>query len=277
MLTIGSSDMPVIMGVSPYSTPLELWQIKVGQVRPGKQNYAMRRGTEMEPIARKWFNERMLLKFEPQLMKHPDVPAFTASLDGWEPKTKQAVEIKFSGEKDHSTAKSGKVPEHYLVQVHWQYIVSGAKNIYYLSYREKDPVILEVPKPTEEEQTRLIQAAAKFLELVKSRVPPPLTDDDTLVFNEKEAMELSNEYQIKIRLMDNLKKELESIRSRIVEKAKTLNHGLIDFGGCMVYKSTRKGKIDYDKIPLPEGFDLETLREPETEVFTVKAKVNEPE
>jgi len=272
MLTIGASDMPIIMGVSPYKTPLDLWKVKTGLAKPEKQNWAQKVGTELEPVARAWFNERMLLKFEPCLMKHPDVPAFTASLDGWCAKTRQAVEIKNSGLKDHTTSRSGKVPDHYLHQVQWQYIVSGAKNIYYLSYQEKDPVILEVAKPTQAEETALIQAAASFLELVKSRVPPPLSKDDYLVFSDRETMDLATDYRIKLRQVDALKEEIEGIRSKLVDKAKTLNHGKVDFGGCFVYKSTRKGQIDYKKTPIPEGFDVETLRGPETEIFTVKAK-----
>lgn len=35
--TVGGSDVAAIFGVSPWTTPLELWKIKKGQMKPAKK------------------------------------------------------------------------------------------------------------------------------------------------------------------------------------------------------------------------------------------------
>ena len=270
--TVGSSDVPIIMGLSPYSTPIELWKLKTGKVKPQAQNFAQARGTEMEPVAREWFNTRMMLDFQPRVFVHKDVPKFTASLDGYCEKTNQAVEIKFSGAKDHGTAKSGKIPEHYLAQIHWQYIVSGASTIYYLSYQEKDPVILEAPRPTDEEADKLIKSAAKFLELVRTKVEPEITEKDYMIVKSEEHKAIGDEYIAKLTELERVKNELEAIRSRLIASSEILGHPKIDFGNCIVYKTTKQGAVDYTRVPELSGVDLDAYRKPGTEFYTVKAK-----
>jgi len=270
--TVGSSDIPIILGLSPYSTPIELWKIKTGITKPGAQNFAQAAGTAMEPIAREWFNKRMMLDFQPKVFAHKDVAAFTASVDGYCAKTNQVVEIKFSGARDHGTAKSGKIPEHYLAQVHWQYIVSGASTVYYLSYQEKDPVILEAPKPTPEQTELMIKKAATFLELVRTKVQPELTDKDYMIVKSEEHKLIGTQYREKLALLEAVKVELEEIRKRLIASCEILGHPKVDFGNCIVYKTTKQGAVDYGKIQALEGVDLEPYRKPATEFYTVKIK-----
>jgi putative phage-type endonuclease len=270
--TVGSSDIPVIMGLSPYSTPIELWKIKTGLTKPSAQNFAQARGVEMEPIARAWFNTRMMLDFQPRVFAHKDVPAFTASVDGYCEKTNQVVEIKFSGARDHGTAKGGKVPEHYLAQCHWQYIVSGAATVYYLSYQENDSVILEVPKPSPETVDKMVKEAARFLELVRTKVQPELTEKDYMIVKSEEHIKIGTEYREKLALLEAVKLEVEEIRTRLIKSCEVLNHPKVDFGNCIVYKTTKQGSVDYGKIPNLEGVDLEQYRKPSTEYYTVKIK-----
>jgi len=46
---IGSSDVPTILGLSPWSTPYDLWMMKTGQVPGVIENDAMRMGSALEP------------------------------------------------------------------------------------------------------------------------------------------------------------------------------------------------------------------------------------
>lgn len=56
---VGFSEIAVVMGKSPYLTPLELWRIKVGLDEPKEETFAMRWGKETEEIALKLFVEHM--------------------------------------------------------------------------------------------------------------------------------------------------------------------------------------------------------------------------
>ena len=51
--TVGGSDVAVILGISPWMTPLELWMIKKGRMKPTpKGNLGqLEMGHLLEPIA----------------------------------------------------------------------------------------------------------------------------------------------------------------------------------------------------------------------------------
>ena len=55
--TIGGSDVAAIFGVSPWTTPLELWLIKKGRMKPPKKANAdqLQMGHLLEPIAAYWY------------------------------------------------------------------------------------------------------------------------------------------------------------------------------------------------------------------------------
>jgi putative phage-type endonuclease len=55
--SIGSSDIPVIMGVDAYRTPLDLFLIKTGKVGPTADNKFTRRGRKLEPVVAEYFSE----------------------------------------------------------------------------------------------------------------------------------------------------------------------------------------------------------------------------
>ena len=58
---IGGSDAPIVMGVSPYSTPLDLWLLKTGQEKPvevqAATNRAAMMGHRLESIVAQEFAE----------------------------------------------------------------------------------------------------------------------------------------------------------------------------------------------------------------------------
>jgi putative phage-type endonuclease len=260
--TIGSSDIPIIMGLSPYKTPLQLWQLKTGLVEPEAQNFAQARGTEMEPVAREWFNNKMNLNFKPKSFAKGRM---TASLDGWNEATKQAVEIKFSGKDDHGLSCTGIVPPHYLAQVHWQYYVSDAEKIYYLSYQPNDSVIIEVPKPTERELQRLIDGALKFIEMVDNKIPPPLTDMDQMIVEDQELVSLAREYETYMSIIKMNQEKADAIKEKLLESAKGIGHKRIAIGAVSITKATRKGSIDTSSWA-----EAELHRKPDTEYYVVK-------
>ena len=55
--TVGGSDVAAIFGVSPWTTPLELWLIKKGRMKPPKKmnQDQLAMGHMLEPIAAEWY------------------------------------------------------------------------------------------------------------------------------------------------------------------------------------------------------------------------------
>ncbi len=55
MKGLGSSDAGTVMGVSPFSTPLKLWRLKLGMDPPVAESEAMRNGHYLEPAVAEFF------------------------------------------------------------------------------------------------------------------------------------------------------------------------------------------------------------------------------
>ncbi len=141
---VGSSDASAIMGVSPWDTPLTLWETKLG-LRPAKDlSYAMARGIELESEARAYISEKTGIKFAPARIFSDEYPFMMANLDGLSECGQYSVELKCPGLLDHAKAIAGVVPEKYFPQLQHQMIVSGHKIMYYLSYMPGDPIIVKV-------------------------------------------------------------------------------------------------------------------------------------
>lgn len=58
--TVGGSDVAAIFGVSPWTTPLELWMIKKGRIKPPPKSNPdqLEMGHLLEPIAAYWYRKK---------------------------------------------------------------------------------------------------------------------------------------------------------------------------------------------------------------------------
>ncbi len=139
-----ASDSATVLGISPYSTPLQLWEEKLG-LRPERPaNSAMERGTRLEPIARDIFEKKYRILMMPEVKIHPIDTWMMASLDGISLDGKEILEIKCTNRKNHEIAKAGKIPEYYKPQVQHQIYVSGVDYSYYCSFDSVDIVVVVV-------------------------------------------------------------------------------------------------------------------------------------
>ena len=76
--TVGGSDVAAIFGLSPWTTPLELWLTKKGRMKaPAKSNEdQLEMGHLLEPIAAHWFEKKTgnLVTDDTNLYQHADHP-----------------------------------------------------------------------------------------------------------------------------------------------------------------------------------------------------------
>lgn len=143
---IGASDAPIIMGVSPYKTPRELWLEKTGRKPPFAGSWATERGTRLEPLARNHYEAVTGYVVQPHCQAHPDYPWMRASLDGITFEGDLILEIKCPGKEAHAQALAGEVPEKYRPQIQHQLAVTGARVCHYFSFDgEKGCLVVAVP------------------------------------------------------------------------------------------------------------------------------------
>ena len=142
---IGASDAAIILEISPWKTPYQLWKEKVfgsDEVFNG----AMRRGMEMEPQAREAFENLTGLCVMPKVLIHPVRNWQMASLDGITFDGDVIVELKCPNKKVHAMAKEGKLPDYYMAQVQHQMSVAEVDMAYYFSFNGIDGALVEVKR-----------------------------------------------------------------------------------------------------------------------------------
>src|SRR5438067_2704354 len=115
-----ASETPVVLGISPWQTPYQLWQIKLELVKP-QVTAAMLRGTELEPAARAAYEALTGHVMQPLVLVDGES---SASLDGITLAGDRVLEIKcpFKGRDSTlwKTVAQGVLPEHYQFQLQHQ-------------------------------------------------------------------------------------------------------------------------------------------------------------
>ena len=144
---LGASDAPAILGISPWTTPLELWKEKrtalvgnkarerTNKHRVPRETPAMARGKRLEPEARELLEALTGIQAQALCAVHDDLEWLKASLDGYDPALDLILEIKCPNSGAHSKALSGSIPEYYWPQVvHQALVVGGSGKVLYVSY-----------------------------------------------------------------------------------------------------------------------------------------------
>ena len=83
--TVGGSDVAAIFGVSPWTTPMELWLIKKGRMKPAAKSNSnqLMMGHLLEPIAAYWYGQKTgnTVIEDTHLYQHADHPYALANFD----------------------------------------------------------------------------------------------------------------------------------------------------------------------------------------------------
>lgn len=212
---IGGSDAPIIMGVSPWTTPLELWLTKMGLVPEVEQNDAMRRGAAMEPIARAVYEAQTGQVVQPAYLIHPEHEWLRASLDGLSFDGDVATEIKCPGKSVHEEAKEGRVPDRYWPQIQHYLMVSGAEVLHYWSFDGVDGVLVPV-EPDRHYHDDLFDKERAFWWYVVNGTPPEQPAYEGRVeYKDADILALAANYARLMADADRVKRELERAKARL--------------------------------------------------------------
>jgi len=122
--TIGGSDVSIVFGVNPWTTPLELWRIKKGLMQPDDSANANQKemGCLMEPIVAHWYGKLTgnTVIEDTSLYQHAGHPYALANLDYrmQDAAGKLGVlEIKTTSWHKAGDWADGAIPYHYELQV----------------------------------------------------------------------------------------------------------------------------------------------------------------
>ena len=253
-----ASETPAVMGVSPWVTPYQLWQLRTGR-REQQVNAAMARGTALEPVARACYERLTGYVMQPLVLEAGD---YSASLDGLTLDGQLALEIKCPVRgRESSLWKSvaeGVIPEHYGLQVEHQLMVAGAEQAHLFVYdAETDSGLLVDVLPQPERWEGIRRAWDQFMQHIEQDTPPALSDRDQ-VQRSDEAWRQAAEHYLRIkREADELAAQLDAAKAALID----LTQAPSEAGyGVTVSRYWKAGAVDYKKVPQLQGLDLEAYR-----------------
>lgn len=174
---IGSSDIGTVMGKNQYQTVKTLWLEKTGQKDPEdlSDNFFVKRGQQLEPIAREIFNERTNSIFTPATFVHEEFPYMKFSADGIDFDKNEIIEIKCMMSKNHEKAIKDNAPsESYYLQMQWGLMITGAKVCHFVAYNPEypEPIFTKIIEPDKSIFSDMQKAAHWFWKCVEEKLDP---------------------------------------------------------------------------------------------------------
>ena len=166
---IGASDAPAIMGENPWKSKKALIEEKLGIRKQFSGNAATRRGSQLEPEARRIYTSLTNTDIDPSVLQSKTYLWQAASVDGINATKGILVEIKCGVKSYEYTERTNKVPLYYKAQLQHILCVTGFESINYFSYLPgKIPLSIKVFRDEEYIQ-ELISAELEFIDELKLR------------------------------------------------------------------------------------------------------------
>jgi putative phage-type endonuclease len=221
---IGASDVAAILGISPWCTAYELWEIKTGRKDGHLENFAVMRGQRLEPKARAYFELKTGIQMSPAVRVSESEPLFMASYDGINEEIGAALEIKCPGLTNHTKIKAGVIPEYYKCQLEQQLLVTPQlKKVFFMSFYEneeggdRDVQILEyVSNP--ELRRAIISDGKKFWDYVLKDQPPPLAKKDPMIVTDPDLVTLFQALKQADSTIQTAQLDYDGFRQEIIDR-----------------------------------------------------------
>lgn len=310
---LGSSDAAVLVGWSPWKKIDELYLEKLGLHKPvfGEfQKRAMERGTQLEPVIRKWYENEYCPSeygkayvFKEDTEEDTELSFCRGSYDGVNREFKnedgkigKVIEIKAPNKVDHELAKNGMVPKKYIPQVNWLMMIAKVEHADYISYGSDDSYAVVHMKADPILIKELRERAYLLWRHVQTKTP--ITHWDEFYLNMARVINLEkidvkeptkvvlDEVKVEAEITDQ---EIESIvvdallakdaadiadakYKALQEKLKLIlgNNSSMTKAGASFGYTDVKGSVDYSVIPELIGLDLEQFRKASTKRFFFK-------
>ena len=275
---ITGSRVGAILGVNPYSKPDDVMREMVrehfGAEREFTGNVATEHGNEYEAVALQDYeiysgNEVT----SAGLLVHPHIEWLAVSPDGLIG-ADGGVEIKcpYSG-----NIKDLDSQPHYKSQVLLCLAVTGREWWDFYVWTENGESLETVFKSEaeawiENNIAALEEFHARYLDIItdKKLSAQYLADLETDASEDEQWQALAAEYAAAKRKSDEVEKHLKECKAKLSKHAETYGTKKVKGCGVQVFKATRKGSVQYAKIPELKDVDLDKYRGKDSEYWTVK-------
>lgn len=278
---IGGSDVAAILGVSPYKTPLQVYQEKRGEIGSTPDNWRMMVGRTLEPAIRQFYSDLtgQAVHVPESIITSEKYPFMLANLDGYteEPRV---VEIKTAGSgREWGEPGSADIPTGYICQVQHYMVVTGFQVAdVIVSFSNREPVIYTI-EADRELQEMMIEKEAEFWQRVVDGNPPePVTFNEAVqkygsLFAEGTVEATKEISQVVRRLktiregMNAMEAEEEELKSKIILTLGDKGDTLMSGGKALATWKLAKGR---------NSFDSKTFEKSYPELYQQFVKTGEP-
>jgi len=262
---VTASEVPIILGLSPYQTANELFHQKINGTSL-IENRAMAWGKANEEPARQKYIESIGVFVTPTVVVHKEYPWMMASLDGLSFNGKTACEIKTMGLASYINVCDGNIPPHHYHQCQAQMECLDIDSIDYVADTGDVQTIVKVFRE-EGWMSVNFPRLLEFRNLLLDATPPPLCNKDIVPRDDDAWHDTMQGYVCTCARITELEKLRDQYKQSLIE----LSNGQSSKGaGGTLQKIVRKGNVDYAKIPLLNDIDLEQYRKKDSEFWTIR-------
>lgn len=265
---IGASDAPIIMQVSPWTTPYQLWRQKLGLADNNRKTFSMQRGQDLESKARDRLVQTIGLELSSRVKFHPEYSWMMASLDGVDAEHTCIVEIKCPGPSDHKQAQEGHIPDKYVPQLQHQMEVCQLEKAYYYSFDGTDGILLEIERD-DKYLSILVKKEKEFFDCMINLEPPKLLKKDFSESHDKIFIEKAMYYSALDQQIAELEKRKEELKKELIGRCGNQN---MLVGPICFTRIERKGAVQYQSIPELQNVNLEPYRKPMMEYWKITSR-----
>jgi len=167
---IGASEAKYLIGWNTGLPSDYLFKLKTGESKPFRGNRITNLGHQLEPIARRAFENRVRRSYQPMCIEHVRQPWLRSSLDGLSSCGRFALEIK-CGKVALTKAAAGEISDEYRAQLQYILAITGFPEIDFWCYMpDVQPVRITVPRDQDHIDRLVENAAMMWMRILKSRV-----------------------------------------------------------------------------------------------------------
>lgn len=269
---VGGSDIASIAGADgAFKKRGEVMMEKLGQTKELTefQKNIFREGHEWETLVRDRLNTQGFT-FNPMVVEASFNERLFASLDGIDVNKEVLLEVKSCVSMDKFNQYIAATPEHYMMQVQWQMMVTGYASTFLAFVCQGELHVKEVVADFNV-QSKLVVEATEFLhELDQIRagsLPAPIQDVTSPDVERLVALKAAS-----VKLAEKLEEiddEVKSLATKILADHKAVQ---VQNSQINIQLVEREGSVDYKKIPELANIDLNPYRKKGTSFIKVNLK-----
>ena len=277
------SDCASVLGLSPWTSSIELWMDKTGKKLMDKEvSESMFWGSRLEDTIRDFFAETTGKKVKQihAVLQHPEIPYLLANIDGitetddHEPAILEVKTVSAYGEKNWESG----IPINYELQIRHYMLVTGLRKAYCIALFGGNHTKIYEVDADDTIEAMLLKEEQKWWSYVVNGVMPSMDSSDaakelldsTFKGGISEEVELPEEAQQFLNMYFEGQAEAEAAKEKVQLATNNLKQYLKDNNVAVL----NGHKVSWKPISA-ERLDSKKLKEEQPEIYKQYVKVSE--